>query len=367
MQQVHDVRAADHGFLERGGAGRAHGVEAVQRDHRQDLDELPVAIVRAGPAAHAAASSSRQVPVLERRTIAQRTGLALERRHVVPRVVERLAALEPARVLADHDLPSQTTTIRSRRRAASPPARRRTGTRRCSGCARSRPGARSRTAPSARPHSRRTGRHRRSVRALLVPQLDDLALGLLGVGVARGRAARNAPRATRSAPPGSRKRTFGVNSHSRTCRPGSRPDPSPSPRRACTPSARSGSGCTSRGSGGCSGAPCPRRSHRPRSSCCRRCRVAGCRPRTRTPAHAPRTPSPGSRAGTPPGRTRGCTQPQVRHLHHLVYAAELDVLVAPVELVRLARREALRDERLVPRCAASEGRTCRRTLSTAPV
>jgi hypothetical protein len=39
------------------------------------------------------------------------------------------------------------------------------------------------------------------------------------------------------------------------------------------------------------------------------------------------------------------TQPHVRHLDHLLDAAELDMLVAPVELVRLARGKALRNER----------------------
>ena len=57
-------------------------------------------------------------------------------------------------------------------------------------------------------------------------------------------------------------------------RPGSRPGPSPSPGSpAYRRPGRSGSGCTSAGSGGCSGAPCPRRSRPPPSSCCRRSRA----------------------------------------------------------------------------------------------
>ncbi len=54
---------------------------------------------------------SGQVPVLERCAVAQRAGLSLERCHVMPRVIERAAALEGARVFcdylcaADHDDP----------------------------------------------------------------------------------------------------------------------------------------------------------------------------------------------------------------------------------------------------------------------
>ena len=44
MQQVHDVRAANHLLLERRGAGVAHGVKAVDRHHGEDFDELAVTI-----------------------------------------------------------------------------------------------------------------------------------------------------------------------------------------------------------------------------------------------------------------------------------------------------------------------------------
>ena len=38
------------------------------------------------------------------------------------------------------------------------------------------------------------------------------------------------------------------------------------------------------------------------------------------------------------------TQPHVRDLHNLIEAAELDVLVTPIKLVRFPGREALRNE-----------------------
>ena len=44
MQQVHDVGAADDLLLERHGASLADGFEPVERDHREDVDELPVAV-----------------------------------------------------------------------------------------------------------------------------------------------------------------------------------------------------------------------------------------------------------------------------------------------------------------------------------
>ena len=44
MQEVHDVRAADYLLLERRGAGLTHGLEAVDRYHGEDFDELAITI-----------------------------------------------------------------------------------------------------------------------------------------------------------------------------------------------------------------------------------------------------------------------------------------------------------------------------------
>ena len=101
VQEVDDVSAADDLLIERRGTGRAHGLEAVHGHHRQDVDELTVTVgVLREPLPHPR-HRRRQVPVLERRAIPERAGLALQCRHVVPRVVARLAPVEAARVIAD--------------------------------------------------------------------------------------------------------------------------------------------------------------------------------------------------------------------------------------------------------------------------
>ena len=90
------------------------------------------------------------------------------------------------------------------------------------------------------------------------------------------------------------------------CRPGSRPDPSPIPRRACRPPVRSDGASTSAESGDYTGAPCRRRSPRPPSSCCRRCRAGRPRHRTGTPCRGRRTPAPGSRGSRRARTACGC-------------------------------------------------------------
>ena len=74
------------------------------------LDHLPVAVVGTGELAPHAVQRRRQHPVLERRAVAQSAGLARQNRHVMPGIVDRLATAEAARmlghdppVLADHD------------------------------------------------------------------------------------------------------------------------------------------------------------------------------------------------------------------------------------------------------------------------
>jgi hypothetical protein len=57
VQQVHDIRAADELLVEGGGAGFGDGLQPVERDHGQDIDELPISIAVARQFARAAASS----------------------------------------------------------------------------------------------------------------------------------------------------------------------------------------------------------------------------------------------------------------------------------------------------------------------
>lgn len=44
MQEVHDVRAADDLLIERRGTRLAHGLKAIEGDHREDVNELPIPI-----------------------------------------------------------------------------------------------------------------------------------------------------------------------------------------------------------------------------------------------------------------------------------------------------------------------------------
>lgn len=48
MQQVHDVRAARDLFVKRYGAGLGDRIQAVEGDHREHLDELPIPVRVAG-------------------------------------------------------------------------------------------------------------------------------------------------------------------------------------------------------------------------------------------------------------------------------------------------------------------------------
>jgi len=82
-------------------AGLADRVQPVDRHHREDVNELAIAVAVPGQALAQPRHGGRQVPVLEGRAVAQRPGFALECCHVVPGVIERTAALEASGVLAD--------------------------------------------------------------------------------------------------------------------------------------------------------------------------------------------------------------------------------------------------------------------------
>ena len=76
----------------------------------EDIDHLPIAVIDAGELAPHTLHGGRQHPVLEGGAVAQGAGLAGQHRHVMPGIVDRLAAAERARmlgddppVLADHD------------------------------------------------------------------------------------------------------------------------------------------------------------------------------------------------------------------------------------------------------------------------
>jgi hypothetical protein len=92
------------------GAGGLDRGQSVREDRGEDVDHLPIAVVGAGEPAPHAFHRSRQHPILEGGAVAQGAGLAGEHRHVMPGVVDRIAATERAgvfgydpAVLADHD------------------------------------------------------------------------------------------------------------------------------------------------------------------------------------------------------------------------------------------------------------------------
>jgi hypothetical protein len=84
--------------LDTGGLDRG---QAIGQHRRQNLDHLAVTIIRALQTAPQPLQPGRQRPVLERRAVSERAGLSGQHRHVMPRVVDRLAAAEAAAMLAD--------------------------------------------------------------------------------------------------------------------------------------------------------------------------------------------------------------------------------------------------------------------------
>ena len=101
MKEIDHVCARDHLLLERIGTGVADSLKPIERHHREHLDELPVPARVLGEALTQPRHGGRQVPVLERRSVAQRSGLALQGRYVVPGVVDRAALAEAASMLAN--------------------------------------------------------------------------------------------------------------------------------------------------------------------------------------------------------------------------------------------------------------------------
>lgn len=87
-----------HGFA----AGSFNGLQPVIGHAAQDLHHLPVAIIAALQLASDRSHGGRKHPVLERSPIAQRAGFACQNRHIMPRVIDRLAPPEGAGMFSDH-------------------------------------------------------------------------------------------------------------------------------------------------------------------------------------------------------------------------------------------------------------------------
>ena len=97
-------------MTERFGTGGFHRGKAVSQHRVEDVDHLPIAIVGAGELAPDPLDRGRQHPVLEGRTVAQGAGFASEHWHIMPGVVDGIAAAEGSRmlgndasILTDHD------------------------------------------------------------------------------------------------------------------------------------------------------------------------------------------------------------------------------------------------------------------------
>ena len=61
---------ADDLLIERDGTGVADGLQAIEGDHREDVDELAIPIRMLGQALSQARHGRGQIPVLERRAVA---------------------------------------------------------------------------------------------------------------------------------------------------------------------------------------------------------------------------------------------------------------------------------------------------------
>ena len=87
-----------HGFT----AGGFDGLQPVIGHAAQDLDHLPVAIIAALQLASDRGHGGWKHPVLERSPITQRAGFACQHRHIMPRIIDRLASPEGAGMFTDY-------------------------------------------------------------------------------------------------------------------------------------------------------------------------------------------------------------------------------------------------------------------------
>ncbi len=96
----HDV-AADRTARQCLDAGGLDRIKPVGRYRAQDANHLAITIGMATKAAPHPLDRRRQRPVLERRAVAQRSRLPRQHGHVMPGIVDRLVATEPADMFAD--------------------------------------------------------------------------------------------------------------------------------------------------------------------------------------------------------------------------------------------------------------------------
>ena len=75
-------------------AGRLDRLKSVIADAAQDLNHLPIAVIAALQLAPDCGHGRWQHPVLERRPVPQGSGFACQNRHIMPWVIDGLAAAE---------------------------------------------------------------------------------------------------------------------------------------------------------------------------------------------------------------------------------------------------------------------------------
>ena len=98
---VQHHRAGDGARLQRQAAGHLQHVDPRLPRQQQKLDEGAVALGLLEYAVAHGADGGGQAPVPERRAVAQRAGLALQHRQVVPGVANQLVAAKPAGMFGD--------------------------------------------------------------------------------------------------------------------------------------------------------------------------------------------------------------------------------------------------------------------------
>src|SRR5215469_17187788 len=82
--------------------GCLNRTEPIGQNRAENVDHLPITVIDGGELATNALDSSRQHPVLKGCAIAQRSRLARQDRHIMPGIVNRLAAPETAPMLGDN-------------------------------------------------------------------------------------------------------------------------------------------------------------------------------------------------------------------------------------------------------------------------
>lgn len=103
MEMIQHHRRGRGALFQRQGTGDLQRFQTLLSARQEEFDEGFITAGLLHQAFLHPADGVRQSPLLERRPIAQRTGFAFQDGQVMPRVEDRLAATEAARVIG-HDL-----------------------------------------------------------------------------------------------------------------------------------------------------------------------------------------------------------------------------------------------------------------------